>query len=87
MLIKFMWVKLDIITHAIFTLCYLEPLHIMAQLWHDWDTFDKVAWHHSTGFIMPSEALGTITFTLFVQRAGPIAASFCVIFLYLVCVF
>ena len=38
----------------------------MAQLWHNWDIFYKDARHHSPGFIVPAEALGTITFILFV---------------------
>ena len=55
----------------IFILCCLEPLQIAVQLWRDWDIFDKVAQHHSPGFIVPSEPLGTITFTLFVRRTDP----------------
>ena len=52
----------------ILILCYLEPLQITARLWHDWDIFDKVAQHHSAGFTVPSEALETSKFTLFVQE-------------------
>ena len=53
----------------ILILCYLEPLQIVAQLWHDWDIFNTVSHHHSPDFILPSEALETIKLTLFVR--GP----------------
>ena len=62
-----MWVKLDIITYeGIFILCYLETIQVVARLLRDWDTFDKVTQHHNPGFIVPSEAPGTLKFTLFV---------------------
>ena len=64
----------------IFILCYLEPLQIPVRLRHDWDIFGKVAPHHSPGFILPAEVLGTITFILFVQGAEHIAASIVIIF-------
>ena len=51
---------------GIFIWCYLESLQIVEQLWRDWAIFDKVAWRHSRGFMFPSEALGTIKFTLFI---------------------
>ena len=36
----------------------------MVQLWCDWAVLGKVARHHSPGFIVLAEALGTITFML-----------------------
>ena len=48
-----------------------RTLPIAAQLWHDWDIFDKVAWHHSPGFMLPSDALETIKFTVFVREPLP----------------
>ena len=71
-----MWVKLDIVTHMyvgifIFILCYLQPVQIVAWLWRDWDMFDKVAKHHSRGFVVLSVSLGTTTFILSVQGPDP----------------
>ena len=60
----------------ILILYYLETLQITAQLWCDWDIFYQVTRHHSPGSILPAEALGRITFTLFVWEDGLIAASF-----------
>ena len=55
----------------IFMFCYLEPIQIAVQLWHDWNIFDKVAQHHISGFIMLPEVLRTIKLTLFVRGPEP----------------
>ena len=52
----------------IFIFCYLQPVQILGQLWCDREIFDKVGQHHSPDFVVPSEALGTIQFTLYVQE-------------------
>ena len=44
--------------------CYLEPLQIVAELWQEWDIFDKVAQYHRPGLIVQAEAHTTISITL-----------------------
>ena len=43
----------------------------MAKLGRDWDIFDNVDWHNSPGIMLPSAAIGTITFALFVHGPDP----------------
>ena len=68
MVIKFMWVKRDVVTHTKVFLCLFcvtyNPFKSV-QLWRNYDMFDKVAQHHSPGFIMSAQALRTITVILF----------------------
>ena len=67
MLIKLIWVKLDIVTHThtgIFIFHCLEPLQIVPLILGDWEVWGKLVWNHILGFIVPAESLGTIKFTV-----------------------
>ena len=49
----------------------LERLQYVPRIRDDWEVFGKVAWHHTSGFIVPASSSGTITFTLFFRPSAP----------------
>ena len=57
----------DIVTHVGVVLFKFYVTYNPFKLWCDWDVWGKVAQYYSPCFIVTAEALGTITFILFVR--------------------